>query len=261
MAGRFPVLMYHRIESAACPVTAPQERRWAVPVATFEEQMRRLGDAGRSGVSMEQVHRTLSAGQPVPPGWVGITFDDGNRSDHRHALPVLVRHGFSATFFVCGERVGHELTRDHLRELHAAGMHIGSHAMTHRFMSTLGAAEERDELVGSRRLLEDALGSPVVHFAPPGGRWSGRTRDALKEAGYVAVSTSRYGFNAANTPRFAYCRLPVVSATDWETFEAMAAAQPHRLWKGYARAAVLGAARGILGEKSYAHARALGRES
>lgn len=261
MADRFPVLMYHRLESAECPVTAPAERSWAIPVATFEQQMQRLQDGGRTGVSMDRIHGTLSAGQAVPPGWVGITFDDGNTSDYRHALPVLSRHGFHATFFVCGERIERELSAAHLRELHAAGMHLGSHAMRHRFMTTLSASEERDELSRSRRALEDVLGTPVVHFAPPGGRWSGRTREALKAAGYVAVSTSRYGFNASNTPKFAYCRLPVVRATSWSTFEAMAGGHRHRLWKGYARAVVLGAARGILGEPGYARARALGGDS
>jgi peptidoglycan/xylan/chitin deacetylase (PgdA/CDA1 family) len=253
--------MYHRLESGECPVTAPEERAWAIPVAAFEEQIRRLRDGGRTGVSMDEIHRTLSAGRAVPDGWVGITFDDGNASDYRHALPVLQRHGFRATFFVCGERIDRELTAAHLRELHGAGMHVGSHAMRHRFMTALDAAEERDELVTSRRTLEDVLGVPVVHFAPPGGRWSGRTRGALREAGYVAVSTSRYGFNASNTPKFSYCRLPVVRATTWSTFEAMVGAHRQRLWKGYARAVVLGAARSILGEPGYARARALGKES
>ena len=253
--------MYHRLESAACPVTAPDERSWAIPVGAFEDQMRRLRDGGRVGVSMDQIHRTLAAGDVVPPGWVGITFDDGNTSDYRHAMPILLAHGFRATFFVCGERVDAELPGAHLREMHAAGMQVGSHAMKHRFMTTLSARDEEGELVQSRATLEHVIGHPVLHFAPPGGRWSGRTREALKRAGYVAVSTSRYGFNPSNSAKFAYCRLPVTRATSLSTFDAMVTATRHRLWKGYARAAVVGAARHVLGETSYGRARSLGKDA
>jgi peptidoglycan/xylan/chitin deacetylase (PgdA/CDA1 family) len=253
--------MYHRLESGACPVPAPEERAWAIPVEVFEAHMRRLAEGGRTGVSMDQIHRRLAAGEAVPAGWVGITFDDGNASDYRHALPILVAHGFRATFFVCGERVDVELPGAHLREMRAAGMQVGSHAMTHRFMTTLNAADEERELVQSRAMLEQVTGEPVVHFAPPGGRWSDRTRAALKRAGYVAVSTSRYGFNGSDSAKFAYCRLPVTRATSLDTFDAMTTATRHKLWRGYTRAAVLGVARRVLGESNYGRARALGTDA
>jgi peptidoglycan/xylan/chitin deacetylase (PgdA/CDA1 family) len=260
MAERFPVFMYHRLESASCPVAVEAERPWAVALAEFERQMRRLRESGRTGVSMDQIHRALGSGGQVPAEWVGITFDDGNASDYRHALPVLVDHGFRATFFVCGERIGTELSRVQLREMQGAGMHIGSHAMSHRFMTTLDAAQEEAELVQSRAALEAAVDAPVVHFAPPGGRWSRRTRAALERAGYVAVSTSRYGFNPADAENFAYCRLPVVRATSMSTFEAMVACRRLRLWPGYARAALAGAARRVMGEPLYARVRTPGKD-
>jgi peptidoglycan/xylan/chitin deacetylase (PgdA/CDA1 family) len=261
MADRFPVLMYHRIESPSCPVASPEEVPWAVALSAFERHMQRLRELGCTGVSMDRIHGLLQSGRPVPDGWVGLTFDDGNASDFRHALGVLAGHGFSATFFVCGERVGSELSRENLREMHAAGMHIGSHALHHRFMTTLAAAEEQRELVESRRVLEQAVGATVNHFAPPGGRWSRRTRDALVRAGYVAVSTSRYGFNASGAARFDYCRLPVVATTTPGTFDAMVGARRGRLWKGYARAVVVGGMRSLLGEARYARARAMGKDA
>ena len=37
---------------------------------------------------------------------VCLTFDDGNRSDFEHALPMLEQYGYSATFYICGNRIG-----------------------------------------------------------------------------------------------------------------------------------------------------------
>lgn len=255
MTPRFPVLMYHRLESPSCPVPDPVEKPWAIPVAEFEMQMKRLSETDRAGVSMDQIHRALAGGKAVPESWVGITFDDGNASDYQHALPILAQYGFRATFFICGERISGEMPPAHLRAMHAGGMHIGSHAMRHLFMTGLDAASEETELVQSKTMLEGIIGEPVDHFAPPGGRWSRRTEHALRRAGYVAVSSSRYGFNRSDKASFSYCRLPVVRATSMYTFDAMVRAERGRLWSGYARSAILGTARTLLGESVYGHAR------
>jgi peptidoglycan/xylan/chitin deacetylase (PgdA/CDA1 family) len=250
--------MYHRVESPRCPVGDAAERPWAVSLDEFSRQLDGIREAGRLGVSMDQVHERLSAGQPVPAGWVAITFDDGNTSDFEHALPMLAERAFRATFFVCGSRVGLAggLTAASLRDMHAAGMHIGSHAMTHRFLTTLSARDEEDELRRSRELLESIVGAPVDHFAPPGGRWSSRTRRALRRLSYRAVSTSAFGYNPAARPAFAYRRLPVTRATSPGRFEAMVRGDRVRLFPGYARAASLAVARTLLGEAAYGRARA-----
>jgi peptidoglycan/xylan/chitin deacetylase (PgdA/CDA1 family) len=248
--------MYHRLESSWCPVIESVEKPWAISVTDFEMQMRYVHESKLVGVSMDQIHRTLASGTAVPPAWVGITFDDGNASDYQHALPILAQYGFRATFFICGERLATEMPPGQLKVLHRAGMHIGSHAMRHTFMTALDAVSEEDELVRSRDVLQAIIGEPVVHFAPPGGRWSHRTGRALKKAGYVAVSSSRYGFNRADKASFSYCRLPVVRATSVDEFDAMVRAHRTKLWPVYARAAMLNTARTLMGETMYGRARA-----
>lgn len=247
--------MYHRLESSLCPVLVAEQVEWSIPVADFEMQMNRVHALGHVGVSMDQIHRRLAGGQSIPSEWVGITFDDGNESDYQHALPILAQHDFRATFFICGERVGDEMPREHILSLQQAGMHVGSHAMRHRFMTTLDADAEMEELVRSRELLEGIVGEPVVHFAPPGGRWSERTEGALKKAGYQAISTSRYGVNGSRGSRFVYRRLPVVRATSMDAFDAMIRAERTGLWAGYLRAGVVGTARSLMGESTYGRVR------
>ncbi|HXV12878.1 MAG TPA: polysaccharide deacetylase family protein [Candidatus Krumholzibacteria bacterium] len=255
--SRFPVLMYHRVRSSRTPVADPAERPWAVSLEAFEWQLDRLKAAGKIAVTMAQAHAALGTGSGVPPEWVVLTFDDGNQSDHTHALPLLTARGFRATFFVCGCRVGEAggLEPEMIREMHAAGMQVGSHAMTHRFLTTLSARDEEDELARSKDLLQGIVDTPVDHFAPPGGRWSKRTAQALRRLGYRAVSTSAFGYNDAREAKFAYRRIPVVDATTRARFDDILAGERWKLAAGYLRAGSLGLARRAMGEATYARLR------
>ncbi len=255
--SHFPILMYHRVHSAQHPAGDPVERPWAVTLDAFVRQLDRLGERGQVGVSMEQVHGRLQSGQSIPKEWVAITFDDGNRSDHAHALRLLADREYRATFFVCGHRVDAPggLDRSMIREMAEAGMHIGSHAMTHRFLTTLSRGAEQDELSRSKELLERIVGVSVDHFAPPGGRWSKRTEGALRQLKYCAVSTSSFGYNDGATVKFAYRRIPVVDATTGAGFDAIVSGARLRLLPGYARAGAAGVARRLVGEARYARLR------
>ena len=62
---------------------------------------------------------------------VALSFDDGNASDIEIGLPALKDRGLQATFFVLAARLDQpgSLSRDAVRELHTAGMTMGSHGM------------------------------------------------------------------------------------------------------------------------------------
>lgn len=53
-----------------------------------------------SPVGLDLVLDFLRGEADLPPNPVLVTFDDGYRDNHDHALPVLVRHRIPATFFV-----------------------------------------------------------------------------------------------------------------------------------------------------------------
>jgi peptidoglycan/xylan/chitin deacetylase (PgdA/CDA1 family) len=126
---------------------------------------------------------------------IRITFDDGNRSDRTIALPVLQASGLRADFFVLTGRIGQPGSLDaaDIRALRTAGMGIGSHGVAHRHWNSLGAAELREELVGSKAALEALLGEEVAAAAVPFGSYSRGVLAALRAAGYRAVWTSDGG--------------------------------------------------------------------
>lgn len=87
------------------------------------------------------------------------------------------------------------MTWDDIRSLHAGGMHIGGHTVTHRLLGQLTAAEQEREIVGCKQRIEAELGVPMRSLSyPDGGRSSfdRETRRILAENG-VDFAFSFYG--------------------------------------------------------------------
>jgi len=125
-------------------------------------------------------------------GRLEITFDDGNESDARIALPMLQRAGVTATFFVLAGRLDKpgSLSRTQLQELARAGMAIGSHGHDHVDWTRADDTDLRRELWDSRAAIEDCLGAPVDSVSVPFGAFDARVLRLVAQAGYRHVHTS-----------------------------------------------------------------------
>ena len=99
---RLPVLMYH----AVGPYSGPRHAELHVPSARFSHQLRWLRDHGFVGIAPRQCAAWLLRGEPLPERPVLLTFDDAYRDLTEHALPELVRHGYSAGVYVCTRLLG-----------------------------------------------------------------------------------------------------------------------------------------------------------
>ncbi|MEY4749923.1 MAG: hypothetical protein RIQ60_2137 [Pseudomonadota bacterium] len=146
---------------------------------------------------------------------VGITLDDGYQNNVVHALPALMRHGFSATCYVISRAIGQTNEWDHvngvptktlmsdneLRTWLSAGMHIGAHSQHHRDLNTLDDSTAREEIFGCRDDLEERFGQPVDHFCYPYGRYTARDVALVRQAGYQTATTTQRGrYHAGDDP-------------------------------------------------------------
>jgi hypothetical protein len=93
------VVTFHHIHDTGAEPDYPYDPD--VADATPAQFRRRLELLARIGtpIGMEELMRGLD-GAPLPPNPVMITFDDGYRSCHDVALPILRELGIPATFFV-----------------------------------------------------------------------------------------------------------------------------------------------------------------
>jgi len=108
--GRVAIVNYHRVLAARSPYLASEP-----DIDTFTWQMELLARCFNV-LSLRQALAAIESGR-VPARAVCITFDDGYRSVHDLALPVLRRLGLPATVFVSSGYVnGHTMWNDSIVE-------------------------------------------------------------------------------------------------------------------------------------------------
>jgi len=88
-----PVLMYHRVLPAPDPLQAETHT-----ARTMDTQFKALARWFKV-LPLDEAAALLAEGR-LPSRAVSITFDDGYRDNHDIALPLLKRHGLTATFYV-----------------------------------------------------------------------------------------------------------------------------------------------------------------
>jgi hypothetical protein len=101
-------------------------------------------------------------------------------------LRLLDRRGLPATFFVPG-RVA-EMHPDRVRDIAAAGHEVGAHGYTHRSPTALSRAEEEEELVKTKAILE-GFGTAVRGYRSPAWEFSVNTLELLAAHG-IGYSTN-----------------------------------------------------------------------
>ncbi|MFJ8657864.1 polysaccharide deacetylase family protein [Streptomyces sp. NPDC093795] len=183
------VAMYHSITD-----TAEDPYRVTVSPVRFARQLHWLSDRGLRGVSVRELLAAAAEGRAK--GLVGLTFDDGYADFLDSALPLLRRHGFTASVYVLPGRLGGEngwdtagprrslLTEEAILRIAEAGMEIGSHGLTHVDLTMADDAALAAETRRSRELLEEMTGATVDGFCYPYGHVDARAIRAVRAAGY-----------------------------------------------------------------------------
>lgn len=194
-----PILMYHRVAASGPDALA----RWRIDPAALEEQLAYLHDAGYVTLDLDTWAAQIAARAPAPGRAVVLTFDDAYVDVAEHVLPMLRRHGFTATVFVPTDHVGatsawdaHLATPapimdwDALAEVAAAGVTVASHAASHRPLTALSHDDVVLEVLRSRAALEERLGRPVTAIAYPYGDHDAVVRHLVGAAGLQIGLTS-----------------------------------------------------------------------
>jgi peptidoglycan/xylan/chitin deacetylase (PgdA/CDA1 family) len=218
-----PILTYHSLDSSGAVTSVQPEQ--------FAAHMQSLASRGFHGITVRELVEAWEGRGQLPARPVVLTFDDGYANLANHAAPVLSQHGFRATIFAVSGRVGGWndwpdqglaiprlplLDWTGLFEMTSIGCEIGAHTITHRKLTTLSPDDACNEILFSKRHLEDRLGIPVTSFAYPFGDFNGASAELVNQY-FQAGCTVDFGMAKsthvrARLPRYDvfYLRNPAV---------------------------------------------------
>lgn len=243
---KIPILMYHSIARDVDNNVHPYYRTVTTP-ETFEKHMRFLRELNYEVVTLSEAVPLLqrmsdqSLSQPVLATESGkshmspdsvrrplvVTFDDGFRDFYNKAFPILEQLGFRATVFLTSGYIdksfltGRECLRTReVKELAEKGIEFGSHTVTHPQLKGLSRDQIAHELVSSKKMIENIIGSKVSLFSYP-YRFPEEDTDFTKklgalliEQGYSAGVTTAIGLSGSDNDPLFLKRLPVNDCDD-----------------------------------------------
>jgi peptidoglycan/xylan/chitin deacetylase (PgdA/CDA1 family) len=201
-----PILTYHKLGPRPGRVRL---KGLYVSSELFARQMEELRADGFKSGSLATWDANISKR-------VIITFDDGYVNVLRYGLEPLMKAKLKAIQFLPANLLGRcnewdvslgearepIMDADQVREWIAAGHDIGSHSLTHPYLTKLPPDRAREEIGASRKKLEDLFARPIEHFCYPYGDWNEPVRDLVQEAGYKTACTTDAGLNTSTDSPF-----------------------------------------------------------
>jgi len=226
---KIPILMYHSISYSSNPKFV----QFTVPLAQFAEQMAYLHAHAYTPMTVTQYRN--AAVEQLPEKSVILTFDDGIADFFTEALPVLTQYNFPATLYIAtafingtcnwlqreGESTRPMLTWEQISQIQASGIECGAHSHTHPQLDMLSPSIAQNEILTSKRVLEEHLSQEVTSFAYPYGYYTTTTQRFVQAAGYTSACAVKHAMNTVGTHPFALTRLMVKTSTNKEAFAAL----------------------------------------
>ncbi len=187
-----PLLMYHRVIDKT---EGAGEHGIYVTTKQFEAHLNYLHSKGYQTLYFNELKNIIHSG--INKKYVMITFDDGYEDNYYNAMPLLKKYNFKATIFLVADKTYNEwdckkesdteyklLSDNHICDMINNGIEFGSHTLSHADLTALDHNDFTQEIVKSKKLLEEKVGAEITTFAYPYGKLNPKIKSAVKDAGY-----------------------------------------------------------------------------
>lgn len=243
-AQKTTILVYHNIPSTTETTELQAD---SVREDEFECQMHFLRDNSFNVISLQKLVSNLINHKKIEKKTVVITFDDGYRTNFSNALPIMIKYNIPATVFLAAGYIGKnksfpwlDLPRDSsssealapmdwedVKKLCNAGIEIGSHTFSHKFLPRMDNEAIEREILLSQAVIKEKVGEkpcvfafpfsfPVFHWKWPS--FKSVVMKALKKGGYKCCCTLLRGHITRNTNPFLLKRIVIGKFDDLKSF-------------------------------------------
>jgi len=171
--------------------------------------------------------------QGFSQGMVSLTFDDGWEDNYTSVLPLLTQYGFKSTQYYATTYIQEQSDEIYkIQAFAAAGHEIGSHSITHPYLTKLTLAQMDNELSQSKTYLESIVGAgKVTEFASPYGDYNSQVIGEIQKY-YRSHRSTDEGYNSKDN--FNIYNLRVQNMTNTTTLaqyqEWIRKAQADKVW-------------------------------
>ncbi|MHA2203814.1 MAG: polysaccharide deacetylase family protein [Candidatus Hodarchaeales archaeon] len=226
-----PVIVYHEIVTEE----SREGGETVISLEKFSKQMEYLYRNGFGTLNMDELVEFMKRETEIEKS-VAIHFDDGWKN-LKHAIPVLEKYGFKASFWIITEKgIGNDyLEWDDIIALDRSPQFgVFSHTMSHPWDSKSnlitwtegkvpgkGLKDAEWEIRESKRVLEVRLKKEIPYLAWPVG-WYNKTLIRLAvDAGYEALMTTDDGFNIPGDDVLRIKRVMINGACSMSVFKSI----------------------------------------
>jgi peptidoglycan/xylan/chitin deacetylase (PgdA/CDA1 family) len=149
---------------------------WNMPTATLE-----LDELG--SYSLTSVAERREAASRVPESMKRLPEDRKNFLINR-------------LLTICGTDIADDIGRnlilswDEVREMHNDGIGFGAHTVTHPILTGLALAQAKEEIIQSKKDVQDNLGQQAMPFAYPDGDFNHELAKLVHECGFSCAVTT-----------------------------------------------------------------------
>lgn len=218
-----PILCYHNLSPIPGSMNMTPQK--------FETQLKWLKDNGYKVIPLKEAVEYLQGKRAsLPAKSVVITVDDGWHSVYKYMWPLTRKYNYPITLFIYPDTISegkNAMTWEQLKELQQTGLFdIQSHTSSHpnfKLEKKKRSPESYEkfvqrELVNSKKVLEEKMGTPVTLLAWPFGIYDQYLEQAAAKAGYaMAFSIDWKTANRSYRPE-AQPRFMIIDANNMKTF-------------------------------------------
>jgi peptidoglycan/xylan/chitin deacetylase (PgdA/CDA1 family) len=115
------------------------------------------------------------------------SWDDGHVLDKKIA-DLLKRCGIKGTFYIAQKGLQERLSDEEIKNL-AQDFEVGAHTINHHELTTLTEEDAHEEIVDSKKWLENLLDKEVRSFCYPRGDFNQEVKETVRLAGFKLART------------------------------------------------------------------------
>lgn len=209
-----PVLMYHKVPTKRIN----SQHKIFVTKERFNRHLRFFSLRGLKSITFKDYNDFITGVKPMnqlPRKPFILTFDDGYEDNYFNMLPLTEKYGFKGVLFLLGDfdilqnfwdkgeeaDTGKIMTTVQKMTFVSCGWEIGAHTLTHCHLPEQTDDRIMEELLESRRRLEETLDTKIISFAYPYGSVDDRVKSITSKAGFTyGISTDSGGMTIGDDP-------------------------------------------------------------